>query len=144
MTERELEQILDLRREIRDIEAKLVTINTRKMEIVHDKVQTSSKEWPFIRTNLTIQGISEKTRRTRERELSQQQDLLNERLEQCTRLETRITEFINNVDDSNIRRIIEYRYIDRKTWDEIGKIMHMHRTNPEKVLSKYLRQNRQV
>ena len=74
----------------------------------------------------------------RKKDLIIQRDLLKERLKHCSELETRILIFISNIEESEIRRIAEYRYLEGLKWDDIGKLMNTDRTTPQKQLKKEL------
>jgi hypothetical protein len=50
----------------------------------------------------------------------------------------KIEEFIDTVDDEEIRIIIRERFLNGKTWDEIAKIIITDRSTPYYKLKKYL------
>lgn len=102
MTKEKLEQLIDLRKEIKEIERK----------IREDAGCPSGNAW-----------------------------LLEQRLHMAAGMEKEITEFINSVGNSRIRRILQYRYADGYSWNKIARIMHYDRTYPEKLISKYLKEN---
>lgn len=68
-------------------------------------------------------------------------NLLKKRIDQALVLETEITEYINNVHDSKIRRMMQYKYIDGYTWKRIADIMHYDKSYPEKAITRYLKKN---
>ena len=57
-----------------------------------------------------------------------------EAIEECLKIE----EYMNTIDDIDIRRIIRYRFIDMMNWEMIGEKMNMDRTTAYKKLKKYL------
>ncbi len=67
--------------------------------------------------------------------------LLEERIHMAAGLETEITEYINSVNDSKVRMIMQYKYIDGYTWKKIANIMHYDRSYPEKAVTRYLKKN---
>ena len=103
MTKEKLEQLIDLRKEIKEIE---------------QKVRHEGEGCPS--GNIV---------------------LLEERMRMAAELEIEITGYINSVRDSRIRRIMQYRYAEGYTWNKIARIMHYDRTYPEKLISKYLKDN---
>lgn len=103
MTKEELEQLIDLRKEIKEIE---------------QKIRHGDAECPSVNI-----------------------ELLEKRIHMAAGLEKEITAYINSVGDSRIRRIMQYRYADGYPWAKIARIMHYDRTYPEKLISKYLREN---
>lgn len=104
MTKEKLEQLIDLRKEIKEIE---------------QKIRHENAECPSV-NNV---------------------ELLEKRIHMAAGLEKEITAYINSVGDSRIRRIMQYRYADGYPWTKIARIMHYDRTYPEKLISKYLKEN---
>ena len=141
MTKEELCQLQDLRQEIKELEAKIVSLQCRCGRLVSDKVQASSKEYPYTQTAVKITGIDYAGDQRSKRQIAQKRLLLKLRKQQAEELEIRITQYINNVSDSKIRRMMEYKYIEGYTWESIGKKMHCDRTAAEKAVAKYLREN---
>lgn len=103
LTKEKLEQLINLRKEIKEIKQRL---------------NRESTECPLGNV-----------------------ELLKERVHMAAGLEREIAAYINSVDDSRIRRIMQYRYADGYTWGKIARIMHYDRTYPEKLISKYLKEN---
>nr|WP_297935342.1 DUF1492 domain-containing protein [uncultured Lachnoclostridium sp.] len=141
MTKEELDQLPDLRKEIKELEAKIERLNTRKKQVLTDKVQASAKEFPYNETHIKIQGVEYISDPKARRQKADKEKLLKIRKQQAEEKELEITRFINSIGNSRLRRIIEYKYIEGKTWDEIGKNIHCDRTTAEKMVSKYLREN---
>ncbi len=100
LTKEKLKQLIDLRKEIKEIE---------------QKIKHEDTEIPSGNTAL-----------------------LEKRKHMAAELEKEISGYINSVDDSRVRRIMQYKYIDGYTWKRIAKIMHYDRSYPEKVVTKYL------
>ena len=48
-------------------------------------------------------------------------EVLNEIVEKRDAEEIKIRKFINNIEDAEMRRIIELRFMDKKTWLEVAK-----------------------
>lgn len=53
----------------------------------------------------------------------------------------KIEDYIEVVDDSEIRTIMRYRYLDLMTWEDIGEVVHMERTGVSKKIRKFLKEN---
>ncbi len=100
MTKEKLEQLIDLRKEIKEIE---------------QKIRQEGAENPSGNANL-----------------------LKKRKEMAAEEEKQITEYINSVVDSRVRRIMQYKYVDGYTWRKIARIMHYDRSSPEKIITRYL------
>ena len=141
MTKEDLEQLCDLRKEITELEYKIAKLKSRGSRIVSDKVQESSKEFPYVQTTVKIEGYDYAGEQKSRRLIRQKKILLQQRKEQAEALELRITMYINSIPDSKIRRIIEYKYIEGYTWEKIGRIFHCDRTTAEKKVSNYLKEH---
>lgn len=140
MTKEELSQLASLRREIQELDAKIMAINARR-QVVTDKVQASAKEFPYQETHVTIQGYAYDLDPKLKKQKREKERLLRIRRQQASELELRITTFINTITDSEIRRMVEYKYIEEYTWAEIGYKFHCDRTTAEKKVSNYLREH---
>ena len=141
MTKEELEQLISLRAEIRELNADIRAIHERNVEIVQDKVQASSKDWPYTQGGRVIRGIDTKGAKKRKAAINKKLVILEVRKEEAESLELRITEYINSIGNSEIRRIFDMRYVKGKNWEEIGKALNCDRTTAEKKVAKYLRKH---
>ena len=56
MTKEELDQLPDLRKEIKELEAKIARMETSKKQVLTDKVKASAREFPYNETHVKIQG----------------------------------------------------------------------------------------
>ena len=142
VTKEELNQLQDLRREIDELDAKIAKLQHESGgRIVSDKVRASTKEFPYVQTSVKITGLDyEGDQRSRKR-IERKRQLLMERKERAEELELRITQYINTVGDSRIRRMMEYKYVEGYTWEEIGRVLHCDRTAAEKAVARYLKEN---
>lgn len=136
-----MEQLISLRAEIRDLKAEIQTIRERNKEVVQDKVQASSKDWPYIQGSRVIRGLDSKGAKKRNEAIRRKLAMMQARENMAVDLELRITEYINSIQNSEIRRIFEMRYVKGKNWEEIGRILNCDRTTAEKKVAKYLREH---
>ena len=141
MTKEDLEQLCDLRKEIAELEYKIARLSSRGSSIVSDKVQASSKDFPYVQTTVKIEGYDYAGDQKSRKQLRKKRILLQQRKEQAEALELRITQYINSISDSGIRRMIDYKYIEGYTWEKIGRIFHCDRTTAEKRVSNYLKEH---
>lgn len=140
MNKEQLEQLISLRAEIIELGKEIKALREMECEIVSDKVQASSREWPYISTNKKIIGYDIQGISKRNAAIKRKQDALEVRKAQAEELESEITIFINSVQNSQIRRILHARYEKGLTWEQIGKEMNCDRTTVEKRLSRFLRE----
>lgn len=140
MTKEELGQLVDLRKEIKELDEKVERLQSNRVGRVTDRVQASMKEFPFCYTTKTITGVDQKESKKRRRELTQNEVLLLRRRQQAVNAEYKISKFIENISDSKIRRIVSLRYEEGLSWAEVADAMNCDRTYPEKMLTKYLKE----
>lgn len=62
----------------------------------------------------------------------------DEYFEKIEREEEKILAYINTIDDSLVRAIIELRFIQCKSWGDIGKKLNYERSSVYKILKRYL------
>ena len=141
MTKERLEQLISLRAEIKELNREIKNIRERDREVVTDKVQASSHEFPYTQVNMTIRGLDERGAMKRRMAIHKKQCMLEKRMVEAQILEADIAEFINSVHDSEMRRIFHGRYEIGMTWEQVGKELHCDRTTVEKKVSKYLREH---
>ncbi len=141
MTKSELEQLLDLRKEIQELDAKVEKMQEQRVGKVTDRVQASMPDFPYVRTTKTITGVDNKGSRKRRRELTESELLLLKRRQQAVDTEYKISQYIKSINDSRIRRIISLRYEEGLSWDKVAAAMNCDRTYPEKLLTKYLKEH---
>lgn len=141
MTKSELEQLLDLRKEIQELDAKVEKMQEQRVGRVTDRVQASMTDFPYVRTTKTITGVDNKGSRKHRRELTESELLLLKRRQQAVDTEYKISQYIKSINDSRIRRIISLRYEEGLSWDKVAAAMNCDRTYPEKLLTKYLKEH---
>lgn len=100
LTKEKLGQLLNLRKEIKELE---------------EKIRQESTVYPSCNIKL-----------------------LEDRKNMAEDVEKEITEYINTVSDSKIRRIMQYKYVDGYTWQRIANVMHYDKSYPEKAVTRYL------
>ncbi len=108
MTKDELSQIYYLNRETKDLQKKIVEIN--------DLAKSCNTKI----TGLTNVCETSKIASMYNTEISDLKELLNSNLKKCLLELKKINQFIQNIDDSQMRLILTYRYIDRLTWQQIA------------------------
>jgi DNA-directed RNA polymerase specialized sigma24 family protein len=138
MTKKELGQFASLRAEIKDIRRRMDELDGRETPMVQDKVRSSGKEWPYIDGHTTIHGIDIYEARRMGAKRAELLSALKARLAKAEELEAGIEEYINTIEDSRVRRMIEYRYVRGYTSENVGRLMHCDRTTVEKTIKRYL------
>lgn len=108
----DLKQLNFLYKEVDRLQYKID--NYKPAEIVVDTVRGSSPCFPFVEHSIVIEGLEQK------------KDNLSVLMDKLTSFKARlnnqilyIEDEIEKIDDSEIRLIISYRYLDRLTWIQI-------------------------
>lgn len=131
MNKKDLEQIIFLKREVKDLERRLQNNNIGNT--VADSVKGSSTNFPYTECHRKIQGVDYK-KQIRDRKYRK---LLKGKRDKINKLLIKTEYELNYIEDSEIRQIIRYRYFDECNWI---KIMHlMNYSSEEKARIKLKR-----
>lgn len=117
MTINQLEQLRHLKKEVKMLERRIADYNDRPETFVSDSVVGSSPCIPYQPHTVTIKGYG-----------NQYQDKINalqvkyiaRKQQLCKELEE-IEAFIEGLQDSRLRQIIEYRYVKGMPWNVVAK-----------------------
>lgn len=112
MTKEVLEQYIDLQKEIADLKKKIKKLEKQGI-IVADMVQNGYKR------HAVIKGVDY----VRLDKIDSLIEIYKQRKEKALKQEVEIANFITSISDVKLRRIFEYRYIDRFSWIQIQVIM---------------------
>lgn len=105
MTAERLKQYRHLREEIKELSEEI-----HKLESA-DIVQGSDNEFPYIKHNMKVIGAGECIRTL---------EMLKKNLRRIKAEYHALNKFINDISDSELRRIFRYRYIDGWTFQKIA------------------------
>ena len=141
MTKKELGQLLDLRKEIEELDVKIERMQKQRVGKTIDKVHASMKEYPYVYTTKTIVGVDNKDKKKR-RELTASEILLLKRRQQAVEAEFRISQYIKGIKDSRIRRIISLKYEEGLSWEKVADVLKCDRTYPRTLLDKDLQEHK--
>ena len=112
-----LEQADSLIEEIKDIERRLKNIEKREKTILGDSVTGSEYEYPYIKRNFRVNGVSNKLFSSKTKR--QYKKMLKSKRYKYEKMIKQIEYELNYIDDSEIRRIIRFRYYDKFSWIKI-------------------------
>ena len=116
MNKKDLEQIISLKREVKDLERRLQ--NNNISSTVADSVKGSSTNFPYIECHKTIRGVDYKKQMRDNR----YRKMIIGKKKKIEKLLRQIEYDLNYIEDSEIRQIIRYKYFDNFSWI---KIMHL-------------------
>ncbi len=142
MTKEELEQLIDLRKEIKELEQSILKVEQMETGEVPVKVKASCQDFPYTQGRVSVKTYNPALANKRDQLLYEKRMLLNERKEKAIKEEQKLTRYINNINESRVRRIMQYRYIDGYSWEKIGCIMHFDRRTCERIVSRYLKRGK--
>lgn len=92
-----------------------------ELDVVGDSTSGSSAEFPYIKHKINIEGYDLKSYKSKVAKMNKKiANKMNELLEEKDRL----LEFIYSIENSELRQIFIYKYIDGLTWKEIGNKMN--------------------
>lgn len=138
MTKELLDQADSIIEEIKDIKIRIKNIEKREKTILGDSVTGSEEFFPYIKRNFRINGVgnnlfSGKTKR-------QYKKMLKSKKYKYERIMKQIEYQLNYIKDSEIRRIIRYKYFDNLSWIQIQiKMQYNSEDTARKKLKRYLK-----
>ena len=119
MDKRKLEQLAPLRRELEDIEKR---INKLESDTTIDGVRGSSKNYPYVQHTFKIEGINHKGRNYLKRKWISCRNKIRLTIKY-------IEEELENINDSELRQIIRYKYEDELDYNVIAHKMNDGKRN---------------
>jgi len=128
-----LEQIESIRAEKKDLEKRLELLKQEKIPIVSDSVQISSKNFPYTKHSTTITGYSEIKYKRNKKNKKKYKKLIEEADYKIEKLINELEYELKKIDDSEIRRIIRYKYEDNMNYIQIAHEMNKINKNKKKI-----------
>ncbi len=139
MIKEELGQIIKLKKEIKQLNEKLQELSYGDNEtIVTDKVRGSMAQFPYLPRSFTITGREEMS----EECIKKRNEIgVRIRIKTQSLMEkvNKTYEFIESIEDSTVRQIMVYRYIDGLTWEQTGECMSYSWETVRKKHDKFLK-----
>lgn len=118
MNKKDLEQVVALKNEIKDINRRLQ--NNNISSTVADSVKASSSSFPYTECHKIIRGVDYK----KQMRDSRYRKMIISKKKKIEKLLRQIEYDLNHIEDSEIRQIIRYKYFDNCSWLQI-----MHKMN---------------
>ena len=137
-----LEQYTDIRREEQDLIRRIQSLDAQILNIemsalVVDTVSLG-KRGKHVIGKARIEGIPVAKYNQRKSELRcLKKKLANKDAELLAKL-NEVEDYIDQIDDSRIRQLIRYRFIDNMTFKEISKVMYESEESARKAIDRYL------
>ena len=141
-----LEQYTDIRREeqnlirrIQSLDAQL--LNIEMSALVVDTVSLGKRGKRVI-GKARIEGVPVKAYQQRKTELQRLKRKLVEKDAELLKMLNEVEDYIDAIDDSRIRQIMRYRFIDNMTWEEISEVVYDSKESARKAIERYLLQEK--
>lgn len=107
------EEVKDLRHRIRKLEDEI-----SHLAVVSDSVTGTREDGTIGHIKITGYPFPEESRK--QGLLRRRKAALEEKEEELLELLSDVEEYINSIDDSRIRRIFRYRYVDNMSWVQVA------------------------
>lgn len=138
MTAEKLEQYRELKKEIRMLEDSIKRLTAQTFAPVSDVVRGSMPEYPYIKCVVKITGMDQQTMGR----LDRRKIKLAERLEKAHRDVEEIEAWVETIQDSHIRQLVQYRYLEGKSWASVAnRIGYKGESGARMALERYFREN---
>lgn len=125
MNEKELSKYYYLKKEVEDLEERIITFGVGVSSVKIKELNVdSSPQYKSIQDKIT-----------------ELKDLWMEKRVSALEEYIKIEHYISSVEDSEIRVLLRYRYLDLLNWEQIGEKVFMDRTSVSKKIRKYLKGN---
>ena len=125
----------DLIRRIQSLDARLLNIETNV--IVSDTVSRGKKGLQSLGV-VRIEGFPSQDYTRRKQALKKLKETLSRKSDELLEMLNDVEEYMDSIDDGEIRALIRYRYIDGMSWRDVGKAVHMNEDAASKKLERYL------
>lgn len=112
-------QYIDVKSEIADLEDRINKIND-KGYVISDSVKGSSKEFPYTTRNYTVTGLDNVSIN----KVKKLKNILEEKRNSLIDLNIQAEEFLETIQDSEMRIILRNKYIDNKNYIQIAHDMN--------------------
>lgn len=136
ITRKLLKQIESIRKEMKEIKERKKRLDQKPLKIVKDSVQSSSSQFPYTQFTAKIEGYEyPRNAKKLKKQLQSAEFKLGKLLNQ-------LEYELNKIEDSELRRIIRFRYEDGLTWIQIMfKMNYYTEDTARKKLDRFLEKN---
>ena len=135
-----LEQISSLRNEIDDLKERLNKMERERTVI--DSVQGSGTSYPYILHHCTVEGVEYPRRNSKQKRKLKK--LIVENTIKLDKMITNLEYELKKIEDSEIRRIIRYKYEDNLSWVQVMfKMKYNSESTAKMQLRRFLKENEQ-
>lgn len=132
-----LEKYNAIEREIKRINRKLDYYAMHPVAAVHGVVAGSRKSFPYSQRHFVVSGSDVKSDEKRKQKIQNLMIELQNRKREYEEMQIEIDIAIEEIEDIEMRQILQYKYIDRMTDFEIGQELGYDRSSISKKLTEF-------
>jgi len=140
MNQKDLEQYEKIQKEIKLLENKIVRLSENKYKFGVDSVNTAAT-FPYSKHKITIigYGYDSSNDSKKQKLIEKYKDRVDNLYKELNQMQT----FIKSINDSEIRQIIELKYIERLSWNATAKNVYDYPCGDRarKKLERFLKKN---
>jgi hypothetical protein len=138
-----LQQLVDTRKTIKDIERKIARERSRPCKSCNAVVTGSSNVFPYIERRFYVDGVSVEDTTGKNRRIERMEKDLEYYYDKYLEQKLQAFEYTTTVPESRIRLIMRYRYIDGMNWKQVAREMGHKYTadNCRAILKKYMNED---
>lgn len=130
MTEKELGQYRNIVKKIEYLQMKIQNETEKEIEKVAIKVTGSSREFPYLETGYTTTGYEPSKTNRRDKRLRKWKT----EIEELEKKKERIENYIDGIEDYEVRMILKLKYIDFKSQREIAESLDISQAKVSRKL----------
>ena len=112
-------------------------------QVVFDSVQSSNKDYPYQMQHTKVEGLQNDSDKSYGYMIKRQIEKLNKLQKTLTSATIEVVEYINNLEDGDVKSIITYRVLCGNSWKVVAKKMGAGYTD-ESVRQIYSRHFRHI
>lgn len=138
LSKEDLDDLSNKHKEVKRLKERLDNINKTEKIVYADSVKGSDDVFPYTQHNYKIEGVKFKNPDLK----NKYKKMLKNKQYKLEKALIKLEYELNYIEDSEIRDIIRYRYVDNKTWLQIMFLMKYDSESKAKMkLKRYLDKN---
>lgn len=140
-------QYSDLQSEIKYLSKRIDRLRSEKVKYEakkkRDKVKASYREYPYIEHNVYIEGMTNLNEMMLNSTISKELRNLEKRYDRLLEVTNDVLDYIESIEDSHIRMIVTYRFIENYSWAKVAEAMGGGNTEDSvrKAFERFLEKN---
>lgn len=142
MTKEFLDELENNNKELESLRKRFKKIENKECKTLKDSVQGSSRDYPYTKHSVQIEGIEVPKNRNLKYKYKK---MIKNKEYKLEKLKIQLEYELNYVKDAEIKDIIRYKYNDNKTWLQIMFLMGYNSESKAKMkLERFLRKQLNV